>query len=470
MAPKAICRVRAAALAEQEPMNYKSMTDHAEGVARLPTQSLDAGPLDGKTIIRFAHAFESGGGVERYLDDLDRSLLARNALTIVRLYIGNSTHGFEQHIEAIGLGSLVKIPLALSPGESLQIAPDSVPSGVPWKRLFRDWVLYNPLVWQFFMKRRLASWKIPRGSGQVIGAGRTVAELMMQRRVDLIMMHFFGSADADEIVREARLSGVPFAVLNHFSNDRFLSLSMRKHTMLASGVAGVNGLGLPKFVRREFCNLSDGIDTDFFQLSKASRPPGALVPPLILLPARVVRSKGHLDLVNAAAALRRDGIELAIGFAGRADSPSFTDELRRTIGQVGMAGHVHFFGELSVEQLRDLYGTSTVVALPTYHHEGLPRVNLEAQAMQVPIVAYATGGVPEGIRSGETGYLLKTGDIEGLILRLRELFSDAGKRKEMGEAGRRWVEERFSLGALAERHERFYIRVIASRRADNPPV
>jgi glycosyltransferase involved in cell wall biosynthesis len=89
--------------------------------------------------------------------------------------------------------------------------------------------------------------------------------------------------------------------------------------------------------------------------------------------------------------------------------------------------------------------------------------------MQVPIIAYATGGVPEGIRSGETGYLLKTGDIEGLSLRLRELLTDAGKGKEMGEAGRRWVEERFSLGALAQRHEQFYIRVIATRRADNPP-
>jgi hypothetical protein len=48
-------------------------------------------------------------------------------------------------------------------------------------------------------------------------------------------------------------------------------------------------------------------------------------------------------------------------------------------------------------------------------------------------------------------------------------LTDAGKGKEMGEAGRRWVEERFSLGALAQRHEQFYIRVIATRRADNPP-
>jgi glycosyltransferase involved in cell wall biosynthesis len=304
----------------------------------------------------------------------------------------------------------------------------------------------------------------------LVGAGRTIADLMLQHRVDLIMLHFFGSADADEIVLEALRSGTPFAVLNHFSNDQFLSLSIRKHTMLASGVAGVNGLGLPRFVRKEFCNLSDGIDTDFFQPSNACPVIGAPTPLLVLLPARVVWSKGHLDLIKAAGALRRDGIEFAIGFAGRADSPSFTDRLRHTIGQSGLVNQVHFLGELSVERLRDWYGASALVAFPTYHHEGLPRVSLEAQAMQVPIIAYATGGVAEGISSGRTGYLVKTGDIEGLGLRLRELLVDARKRNEMGKAGRRWVVERFSLGALAQRHEQFYLRVIASQGTGPSPI
>ena len=442
------------------------MTNDREEIGRAPTSSAELGTLGGRTIVRFAHAFETGGGVERYLDDLDRTLLAQNAATIIRLYIGNDSPRLDPETEAIGLGSLVRIPLPLPVGEVRQLPPDNEQSGIPWRRLARGWVLYNPLVWKFFMKRRLASWKIPRRAGEVVGAGRVITELMLQRRVDLIMLHFFGSADADEIVRVARISGVPFAVLNHFSNDRFLNLSIRKHTMLASGVAGVNGLGLPRYVRNGFCNLSDGIDTDFFRPSNASRPPEAPVSPLVLLPARVVRSKGHLDLIKAAAALRRDGIGFAIGFAGRADSPSFTDELRQAIGQFGMTDHVHFFGELSVERLRNMYGASAIVALPTYHHEGLPRVNLEAQAMQVPVIAYATGGVPEGIRSGRTGYLLKTGDIAGLSLKLRELLADADKRKEMGEAGRRWVEEQFSLGALGKRHEQFYVRVIATRRAD----
>lgn len=447
-------------------MSPASMKEDLEPIGRAPAGSSQPGPLDGRTIVRFAHAFETGGGVERYLDDLDRSLLARNAATIIRLYIGDNSKGMETHTEPIGRGSLVKIPLQLPAGEILQVPSESESSGIPWKRAVRDWVLYNPMIWELFTKRRLASYRIPRRPGQAIGAGHAVAELMVQHRVDLIILHFSGGADADEIVWEARRAGVPFAVLNHFSNDGFLNLSIRKHTMLASGVAGVSGIGLPKYVRRAFCNLSDGIDTDFFLPSKACPPQGAPAVPLILLPARVVRSKGHLDLLKVAATLRQARIEFAIGFAGRADSLSFTDELRCAIDQYELANHVQFLGELSVERLRDWYGASAVVSFPTYHHEGLPRVSLEAQAMQVPIVAYATGGVAEGIRSGETGYLLKTGDIEGLGLRLRELLADAGKRKKMGEAARRWVVDRFSLRALVKRHEQFCLRIIASRRTD----
>jgi len=168
-----------------------------------------------------------------------------------------------------------------------------------------------------------------------------------------------------------------------------------------------------------------------------------------------------MDLVEAAAAVQGAGLQFAIGFAGRVESGSFVDELRSRIAALGLTPHVHFLGELSIEKLRDWYGASAVVAFPTYHHEGLGRVSLEAQAMHVPVVAYGTGGVAEGIDSGRTGYVVRKGDIVSLNSRLQELLADPEKRKKMGEAGRRWVEERFSLEALARRHEDFYVRILS---------
>ncbi len=416
--------------------------------------------LDGLTILRFAHAFESGGGTERYLDDLDRILLARNALTVVRLHLTRKPEGYGPVAEPLGRGTLMRmaVPILAENGSSMPDTKSSLTLGV--KQKVRDWGLYNPLVWHAVGARWTASRRLPRQPGQAVGAGQAAAKIFRERRVNLVMLHFFGGADAGEVLSESRQACVPVALLNHYSNDRFLNLPIRKHAMLADGVAGVNGLGLPGYVRNGFTNLSDGIDTDFFRRANArplAQPP---VQPVILLPARVVREKGHLDLVRAAALLRQSGHECCLAFAGRLDSSGFVDELRTAIAKAGLDNNVRFLGDLSVEQLRDWYAASAVVAFPTYHHEGLGRVIVEAQAMEVPVVAYATGGVPDGIDSGRTGYLVRTGEIAGLADHLQQLLASPTLRATMGRAGRAAAESRFSLTALAERHEQFYLKII----------
>jgi len=149
--------------------------------------------------------------------------------------------------------------------------------------MFRDWVLYNPTLWRFGAEKMLLRRPIPRRSGQAVGAGVKVAEILRRQHIDLIVLHFMGGSDSDEIIAEARKDGIPFAVVNHFSNDRFLHLSIRKHALLADAVAGVNGLDLPRYVRQKFHNVSDGIDIDFFQTTLA-KAPAADLPAQIILP------------------------------------------------------------------------------------------------------------------------------------------------------------------------------------------
>jgi glycosyltransferase involved in cell wall biosynthesis len=416
------------------------------------------GRLDGATLLRFAHAYETGGGMERYLDDVDEALLSRNAMTIIRIYLAQDRHQLAERVDQSGRGRLVRVPLALPEGESLQQAQSAESHAESWKHRIRDGILYSKPVWNLLTRPILLRRSIPRSQGQAVGAGAKVADLMKRHRIDLIMLHFIGGADSDEIVDQARLAGVPFAVANHYANDRFLHLSIRKHACLAAGVGGVNGLGLPEYVRDRFFNLSDGIDTEFFSCAQAAAERAA--PPLVILPARIVRAKGQMDLVQAAGVLQSRGVDFRVAFAGRTDSGAFLDELRREIERKGLQDRVIFPGELSVTQLRQWYAASSVMAFPTYHHEGLPRIMMEAQAMKVPVVAYGTGGVAEGLLPDRTGYLLKTGDIAGLAARLEELLRQPDLRVKMGEAGRQLVEQRFSLGALARRHEEFYAGLI----------
>ena len=426
-----------------------------------PDAAADAGPLDGMTLLRFVHAFESGGGMERLLDDLDAVLLARNAMTIIRLYIAPDRTRLEERTVERGRGLLRLVPLPLAEGESVQLASDDEPASPTWKERFRDGVLYHPLVWSLGMRRLVLRRRLPRRAGQVVGAGAKAAEIFARQRVDLCVLHFFGGGDADEIVTAARARGIPFAVQNHYANERFLHLSIRKHATLAQGVAGVNGLGVPAYLCGRFRNLADGIDTGVFR-REAARPvqpvPSA---PLILLPARIVRPKGHLDLVAAAARLRSEGIDFTIGFAGRVESGGFAETLRAAITRAGLEDRVQFLGALPADRLRDWYAAAAAVVLPTYHHEGLGRVIVEAQAMETPVVAYATGGVPEGIVDGETGYLVPKGDVPALADRLARLLRDADGRACMGRAGRRFVETRYSLAAVAARHETFYREIVS---------
>ena len=419
------------------------------------------GKLNRKTVLRFAHAFESGGGTERYLEDLDRALLERNAMTIIRLHLTQDEAEPTPKEHRIGKGLLILVPLKIIKEATSPAGIDEHSFRYLLKQWARDWVLYNPIIWSAVGRRHVTSTKLPARTGQAVAAGTHARAFLQRHSVDLVMLHFFGGADADEVLMESKLAGVPAVLLNHYANDRFRHLAIRKHIMLAQKIAGVSGLLLPSFLRDNFTDLSDGIDTLFFRRDLArplAKPPRE---PVILLPGRVIKEKGQLDLVKAAAQLKRQGIACSLAFAGRVDSSGFVDKLREEITRSGLDNQVHFLGALNLEELRDWYAASSAMALPTYHHEGLPRVILEAQAMNLPVVAYASGGVAGGVEDGASGYLLHPGDLAGLTARLAAILSSQELRTQLGQRGRERAEAQFSLPALADRHEQFYLQAMS---------
>jgi len=153
-------------------------------------------------------------------------------------------------------------------------------------------------------------------------------------------------------------------------------------------------------------------------------------------------------------------LHFKLALAGRIDSSTYTEELKIKTRQFGMNDDVLFCGQLKTEELRDWYNISSIMTFPTYHHEGLPRILMESQAMKVPPIAYIIGGIPEGIIHEKTGYLIPKGDIRQMAKRMKELLTNEDKRKNMGEEGRKFVKNQFSLHSLATRHENFYSRFI----------
>jgi phosphatidylinositol alpha-1,6-mannosyltransferase len=78
-------------------------------------------------------------------------------------------------------------------------------------------------------------------------------------------------------------------------------------------------------------------------------------------------------------------------------------------------------------------------------------VYLEASATGLPVLAGDSGGAPDAVRDGQTGFVVNGRDLTAIADRLVRLLADPGLRRRMGEAGRAWVEAEWRWDLLAER-------------------
>jgi len=98
--------------------------------------------------------------------------------------------------------------------------------------------------------------------------------------------------------------------------------------------------------------------------------------------------------------------------------------------------------------------------LPSYD-KGLPYVIIEALASGLAVVASDVGGIPDAVRDGVNGILIKPGATDQLADAIRRLSADAEYRRELGERARQIAAEEFSTDACLARLERVFDRVLA---------
>lgn len=193
--------------------------------------------------------------------------------------------------------------------------------------------------------------------------------------------------------------------------------------------------------------------------------------PSVVFVGRVTRQKGINHLLEAS--LRFDPRAQLVLCAGRAD----TEELRREVlNQVERVrrqrGSVIWIEMANRREVIQLLSHATVFCCPSIY-EPLGIVNLEAMACEAPVVATATGGIPEVVEEGSTGLLVPLGakDEPGVFARhlaerVNALLADRARAHEMGKAGRRRVIERFSWISIAKKTLGLYCRVVSRRPMD----
>lgn len=288
-----------------------------------------------------------------------------------------------------------------------------------------------------------------------------LGQLLLDAGVDLLAIHWV-SYDTDGLISTSIDADVPFVLINHFDNTRLSRPTINAWVSSASGIGGVSAQCVPEHLRSRFFNLSDAVDVNFFDPARARRIHSP-VNPIILLPARFDTGKGHQDLIEAAGILVAKNVNFGIVCAGAIHSIRVEKDLRSFAACTQVGARVQFLGEQSLEDLRDWYAACSVVVLPS-HSEGLGRVLLEAQAMQKPVIAYDCSGMREAVLNNRTGFLVQKGDIDALASKISFLLSNSHERSRMGECGREFVTQNFSISALIRRHEKFYLEALSHAR------
>ncbi|MFB8139505.1 glycosyltransferase family 4 protein [Streptomyces parvus] len=165
---------------------------------------------------------------------------------------------------------------------------------------------------------------------------------------------------------------------------------------------------------------------------------------VILCAARLVPRKGQDTLIRALPAVRRSVPDAVLLLTG--DGP-YARTLQRLAADTGVADAVVLAGGRPHPEMPEHYAAADVFAMPCRTRrrglevEGLGIVFLEAAAAGLPVLVGDSGGAPDTVRDGETGYLVDGRDTAAVADRLVALLRDRAAAAAMGEKGRAWVRE-----------------------------
>ena len=197
--------------------------------------------------------------------------------------------------------------------------------------------------------------------------------------------------------------------------------------------------------------------------------------PSVVFVGRITRQKGLPHLLRAAAQLPEE-VQLVF-CAGAPDTPEIMAEVSGLVAdlQEQRQGVLWVDRMLPREELCQVLSHATVFVCPSVY-EPLGIVNLEARACGAAVVGTATGGIPEVVQDGVTGWLVPIEQVpdgtgtpvdpaafeSALAATLTDAVSDAERARAYGEAGRRRAVEQFSWDQVGAQTLEVYRRVLGS--------
>jgi glycosyltransferase involved in cell wall biosynthesis len=315
------------------------------------------------------------------------------------------------------------------------------------------------------MHRRAAT---PAGALALAGllAAGTLAARRAARGADLVHAHWWFPAGVQAV---AARTGLPLVTTLHGTDVRLARARPAARVACArvlgasAGVTAVSGwlagqaAGFAPGLAGRVVVAPMPVDDLAFHPGTGDRPRDEL-----LFVGRLDRQKGAETALRALAELRGPAAALPLRIVGA--GPEGVG-LRRLAGRLGVAGRVHWDGQLPQAELAGRYRRAAVLVVPG-RDEGLGLVAVEGQLSGAPVVAAASGGLLDVVIDGRTGRTFPPGHPAALARTVEAVLADPAATARMVAAARQAAAARFGTAATA----RAYAAVYAQALAERPPA
>lgn len=284
---------------------------------------------------------------------------------------------------------------------------------------------------------------------------RRLRRYIADEAIDLVHVHFLDGALRMRDCFER--AGVPLVVTAHGFDVTTQRARSRDYRALFEQAAAL--IAVSEFIKEQLLELGAP------EAKIAVRPIGVAVrklddedralrePRAILFVGRLVEKKGLGDLL---AALDRLPADVSLRVVGDGELRPALERAARSARQP-----VTFLGTQPAAVVWREMLRASIFCAPSRRAsdgsaEGLPTVLLEAATAELPTVVFRTGGTPEAIADGVTGYLCPEGDIDALADATARLLADPGLGARLGRAGRARVIADFDLAKRTAELELLY--------------
>jgi glycosyltransferase involved in cell wall biosynthesis len=165
----------------------------------------------------------------------------------------------------------------------------------------------------------------------------------------------------------------------------------------------------------------------------------------ILFLSNLIESKGVYVLLDACVILKKRQIPFRCIFIG-GDGDITANQFLEKVSQWNLKDEVEYQGKKYGLEKEDAFAEADIFAFPTYYHnETFGLVNLEAMQHSLPVISTFEGAIPEVAIDGVNGYLVPQQNVEAVADKLEILIRNPELCNEMGLAGKKMYEDKFTL-------------------------